>query len=474
MIYCLEELISSPNLPLEIVGNSRVIIKYKTDYLTNSFLYFIRIGRDFLFSFDFFELCERVRDSNINLNPNNKSYPFFIEKGYEPFDSTIVEGIHKVPNLCELVIENGDYYYQLIDLSMYDTDEKGLVIKSICKCFSKDFKNIILFSGGYDSTLLAKVAKDNGIEVELVNGAYSDNLSANDSVEKSYSNRIAKYLGLPYKVVEISQTQFDKNDLDHIVEVQPNTAHYSFIYYSIKKAIGSNNINFISGQQADSILNYGSTSMIKLYKGRIQGIGELVRRYLYMKGNSIHALLFCLLNNLPSRYKQSSMLIGFRKLPIIKDIDIYNSFVYIFEEFLSRVKSPSVVLENNVIFYCMSFLQGSDASGILSLINSTHNPLPFSDYSLIKFYANKNNSLSDIYYPKKTVHELLKEDKTLYSILDKKPNILNISYEIRFAKLVGNLNLLSEYNELARKYSIKGPITFNRYHLVHCLHKIFG
>lgn len=473
MIYDIHDLAERKNLTIKVYEN-RISVQYNSSHLTNDFLYFSQTDSGFKFSFDFFELCIYLKREGCILSPYTESFCFFVEKGYEPFDSTIIREVYKLPNLCELIIQGNDFKYDIVDLGQATIkDEKSTINKAICNSFDKCAKNIILFSGGFDSTLLAKIAKDNGYDVELVNGAYSDNLSANDSIEKNFSNKIADYLRLPYRVIKIEPKEFTRKDLYSIIESQPNTAHYSFIYYAINREISHENVNIISGQQADSILNYGSTSMIKLSGFHVQGLGELCRRYLYMKGNLLHGLIFAIFNGLPFRLKQASLLVGYRKLPIIKKISLYNSFADIYNLFLSKLNQPDVIINNNILFYSTSFLQGSDASGILRIMKTQKHPLPFSDLDLVKYYAQKNNSLSDVFYPKRIIHEILKEDKELYKILKSKPNIQNISYEIRFYQLAKTLNIETEYKEMASQYSIEGEMSFNKFHLVYCLNKIF-
>lgn len=450
-------------------------ITYDNNYLTERFLYYFLGSGDTVFSYDFWELCDYLRKSGVKVTPNSRLYPFFDKKGYAPFDSTIVTEIYKLPNLFRAAFSPGkDVIYTLCNIEKtYTGTERELVTKAIMNCFKRENKNVILFSGGFDSTLIAYIAKKNDFDVELVNGAYSDDMSPNDPVEKEYSNRLASYLGQDYNVIKIDQHKVTKETITSIIAKQPNTAHFSLIFNAINEFYKGQPVNFISGQQADSILNYGSTSVPRINGLKPEGYGELIKRVINMSNSKVLKTVFKVLNP-KLELAQPSIITGYRKFPIIKDSLTYNSIATLYSDFLSKCSSPECVLNNNILFYTLTHMSGSDASAIINCIDSIGDPLPFNDKELIWYYMFKKNSMKEKILPKRIIHEILQEDPTLYDIISHKPNTLNISYEIRFDVLCKELNLNQEYERLASIFDLPRKISYNNYHLAKCYERIFS
>ncbi|MDR0676447.1 MAG: 7-cyano-7-deazaguanine synthase [Elusimicrobiota bacterium] len=462
--------------------DNKVIIRLKNDYIGCDFLYYSHLGEHIYISFNFFELCEFLLQKT-DVTINQRILHFFTKYGYAPMDYTIINEIYKLPNLCELVfnrIENHISYRVSINDRYKEMNSQDVIVKTIYRSLDKNKKNIILFSGGLDSTLIAILAKKKleSDNIELVFGKYEGVNFKPHLIDEECSDSISKELNLKIRKIIVDINDLRVNDFEDIIYSQPNSAHFSFIFKKISDFYKNCDVNYISGQQADSILNYGSTSPIKIGNKGLEGFGELIRRYLYMSNSIKLNLVFKYLNNekkILYRYPQLSLYYGYKKLPIINDYIEYNNLASLYNSFIKKTTTNIDILENNLLFYVFFHLSGSDASGILNIMCSKERSiLPFNDINLFSFFCIKKNNLEEIFIPKKAIVDILKKEKIIWNILKNKPNIPNISYEIIFNEVAKNNDLMSDYLRISSNYKINLPFCFNSYHLAKCYEKIYG
>lgn len=486
MIYSLNNgTIKQLNKSFSCIHSDNVIrISYTQSYLERQSLYYTICHNDFICGNDFFELVIYLRKLNVRIELETGILNFFLEKGYAPFDYTIIKGIFKLPNLVSLILDKNNYSisYSLERIESDDQDDLSVIENSIRSCLDVNRKNVILFSGGYDSTLLALISRKylplN--KIELVTGKIQGNSYKPNIDDVKYSKVIATYLGLEHHVVSVDLHDIEYPDLDKIIYSQPNSAHFSIVFEKINSEYISKGCHFISGQQADSILNFGFTSFVKFDKGRIEGIGELLRRYIYLSNSYLCKNIFRFLNpQLSSHCFQLSLMCGERKFPLIKGdekkqlyyklSDAYDSFLFKFSK-----QDKNRILNSFQLFYIFTHISGSDASAILNNIETNGNPLPFNQKELISHFILKHNSYRDKYIPKRPIMDLIKnEDVKLYDLIRRRPNTPNISYLDNFCIIGRHLNLNDYFARAEAVYNLKLPYCYNAYHLYRCLDKIY-
>lgn len=484
MIYNAGENISElDSLGILIKEDSNSIeLEYKSEYLTTKFLYYSVYKGTLICSFDLFEIQRKIKTLKGETSIERDVLDFFIEKGYTPFDVTYIKEIYKLPNLVKLIFNkrNQTIKYELIRKAVDpNVKPEEMISEAIRNSVEKDKKNYILFSGGFDSTLVADIAKYrlSKDQIELITG----NLVTTDFIpnieDVHYSKVLSSKLGLPLKVVDKELKSVTTEDLDHITLSRPTTAHFSIVYQAIKDYLNSESsqdYHVISGQQADSILNFGSTSFFKL-RGRnrfFEGKGDLFVRSLYLSSPVYVKLLFSLINNGDSEGYILSPVVGKNKTPLIRNKTLYMDLLKLYKSFVSKFNKEDIqmIQSSFLLVYIFTFLSGSDASGVISTFN-TDNSLPFSSKSLLWYYLTKENSLLDKIIPKRPIMNLLKQDKEVWETLKTRPNTPNISYLENFNK-IGDILRLKGYQEDTQKiYGLHLPYCFNSIHLLKCLQK---
>lgn len=472
---------SLPDIPgiISKVDSNDIHLSYREEYLTHKFLYYYVFNDTLQLSFDFFEICESFKNTYGRIEVNKGLIPFFSEKGYAPFDCTIIGNIFKIPNFLTLHVDRKSFTvkYKLDEISLDCSKDTDIIINSIKKVFDPERKNVILFSGGFDSTLIAYLGKKYFKEynIELATGYYSDFSFEPAKIDQKYSQIVADALGFPFVMYSKEIKKITKIEFENIVYKQPNTSHFSFIFDCINNAYKEGKVNFISGQQADSVLNFGSTAFFRLHGLKIEAGGELLGRIIWGLPTPVSSRIFKLLNRAISlKYSQLSLLVGDRKFPVIKNEGLYNSAAQLYEGFLNKMENRYIE-KSNLLFYVLTFLSGSDASGIVNNVTSTGHILPFDDKSLIWHFICKRNTFQDLWIPKRPVMEILKEDKKIWKILMSRPNTPGLSFTLIFDAVNETLHLEEEFNRMKKDLDLEETeFGFHSYHLMLCLKRIYG
>lgn len=464
------------------VSTEIVELEYGSAYLTTNFLYYAIYKGIIICSFDIFELNKKYKSLNGGINIDTEVIPFFMEKGYTPFDRTYWYGIYKLPNMVKLIFDKRTstirYELSRMEIDQVHSSEE-VIVEAIKNSVEIDKYNYILFSGGYDSTLVADVAKQNIPKNQV--GLITGNLTSVDFIPNKedvyYSKILASKLDLSIQYVDKDVTSISMADLDNIIFNKPTSAHFSIVYQSIKEYIenqGESEYHIISGQQADSVLNFGSTSFLKL-KGRnrlFEGKGDLFIRALYLSSPSYAKILFSFINLIDNEGYILSPVVGNRKLPLIKNMDIYANLLLIYNDFVAKFSQEDTefIKTSFLMIYIFTFLSGSDASGVISTFK-TDNSLPFSEKKLLWHFLKKDNKIQDKIIPKRPIMNLLKREDELWKILKTRPNTPALSYLDIFYKIGKALGLQEYQNEIQKQYDIVLPYCYNSIHLLKCLQK---
>ena len=458
-------------------------VSYNSCYLTNEFLYYVKICNEFVFSFDFFEIVNLLR-KNQEISLNIDVINFFVDKGYSPMDYTFINGVYKLPNITKMCIDKQSFgvFYKLNEYeSKNNFTDVDILKKSIYKCFTDNGRNVILFSGGFDSTLIALLGKlkYKKEQLELVTTKFLGVDFEPNRIDIEYSKKIAEVLDLNFRIINVDIDAITSDELDELIFIQPNTSHLSLLFYPVRDFYQRKNMDctFISGQQADSILNIGSTASLKYSSFKVEGLGELFRRLFCLMNPCLSKIIFCLLNPFCSKkYYQLFRICGFKYLPWIKDENKYITYSRLYKAFVKRHYESRRILSSFHLFYLYTHLSGSDASGVLSFLSKNNYPLPFNDLRLVWHFVNKKYTFMDIITPKRPIVDLLKKHVELWDILVDRPNTPNISGDMIFNKISIKLDLEKKYRLYAKEYGIPNNIPFNyqSFHIARCLDKIYS
>jgi hypothetical protein len=292
---------------------------------------------------------------------------------------------------------------------------KNLLNKNLEKL--KNYKrNILLFSGGNDSSLIAQellIQRIKFIPICLI----SEPESYESKINYYNANKICEKNKLILKVIKVNFNK--KINYEKIINNMLFDFHLSILHFEgikiIKKIYGKN-INIICGQGADSILSYGASS---------NTLSHFVSRLSFFYDNII--LNFFLRFFL--RRKYSNELIFFN---IPYEIRFFFSFYYYAlidkELFCKTQKIQRKILNIKKKFLCKKefimylkiygFLQGSDNQVVIKSCNSVgidNVYMPFCDPQIIYAIINKKNNFKDIFFPKYVIKELLNNNFTLSS-----------------------------------------------------------
>jgi asparagine synthase (glutamine-hydrolysing) len=151
------------------------------------------------------------------------------------------------------------------------------IIQSIQKTV-KDKQIGIAFSGGVDSTLLAKICVDLGYNVILLTIGFED------SHDVMFSQEISKILGYDHKIEKIKLTNFSKvsKEIKKIIKIDnlswiENCIAFYYVsklaqHYDIKKVITANGIDelFCGYNAYRNAIKLGESSVMELMESKLE------------------------------------------------------------------------------------------------------------------------------------------------------------------------------------------------------------
>ncbi len=167
----------------------------------------------------------------------------------------------------------------MIDVASFSGLEKGLYDVTVQSLESvKESKTMgISFSGGVDSSLLAKIAKDLGYDVILLTMGFED------SHDVEFSKTMAKILGIRHEIELISENTFSDvarkiSDMINVNNLSWNENCIAFYYvaklakkHNISKVITANGIDelFCGYNSYRDFISEGEEAVIGLVKEKI-------------------------------------------------------------------------------------------------------------------------------------------------------------------------------------------------------------
>lgn len=234
----------------------------KTDFKSIRELFYTFKGRDVIVTDDFFLLASELGE----VAYDNREVSFFINHGYCNHGTTIFEGILRIPpgksihflQTSGIRIDNELDRFDGPNVS-YDEFRKILfeTINKILTLFPQE-KNVVLLSGGIDSTVLLAMVKglrENTIATTM--RFIPRNIVNSKDIKRS--ERAASFLNTEHQYVDIDFKNATINDLEKIVYRMPFAAHLGVDFIDLFQSLSNRNVLAWCGQNCDSIYNLGPT-----------------------------------------------------------------------------------------------------------------------------------------------------------------------------------------------------------------------
>lgn len=421
------------------------------DCLGNFRCYYIKKGKKVYIS-DKFEQIIKYSKKKLNI----EEYNIWKEKNYTLGDSTLFCDIKKIPPGSILKLNDNlkskSYLTYLNDKMIKYKDHCKIVRNSLDESIKNkiDKKIILLFSGGIDSTALAKILQKNKANFEIVYLATFPNTFESEKGLK-LAKIIAKLLKKKLIIIKVKWSLKD-NYFAKIINLMMNDFHTSFVQFGgIKKIIQrfGKNICIMSGQSADSIFCYGASS---------NSNSHFIIRFLNIL--NIKVLHYVVKKLLEIKYKINLTLPqndAERKLTFL-----FSFFYYPFRKSklnIDKYLTKKVNLfckhnENKNIQYMklkiFGFLQGPDNQVLINaakICNFYDIYLPFSNFKIISSTCLNQSKVKSLFCPKYEVKQFL--GKKLINLIN------NFKYNNK--KLIKIDNLQSKIKEkfIKKIYEIK-------------------
>ena len=387
-------------------------------------MYYIECNGKYYFSDDYSYLISVLKKNNIPLILNHKEYLYWIKFGYTTGDSTLYSNINKIPPATQFVIaKNGmivsrKCYFRDIFNTADSIKHTKKSFELLANCFKTLYENnknspiILLYSGGVDSTLLAKMLQylripyiavimkilpynvDNLLDLERakrnIEGCGATTIEYVDvSLEKGYDRNITSLL---------KDLLFDR----HLAISFYETMHF------ISEKFGKDSV-VICGQAADSVLSFGPSDF---------NLSSFIKRCI-LYGNKFTNLLFQPLVNKELGRQYSIVLNRYEKMLAFCDHTRYiyalNSNVEYFSLLKNVVDSCTTHLKSSASKYMylklFTHLQGSDNQVVIKSANAfgiNKVILPFTSVDMVYTTVRYKSIWREIFCPKYVVRDILK------------------------------------------------------------------
>jgi asparagine synthetase B (glutamine-hydrolysing) len=207
----------------------------------------------------------------------------FLLKGYTWKGGTFLNNIKIVsPSINYLLYENG-VKEETIKIPKFNNDNSledqvSKVLKAISE--TEHGKEInLMFSGGKDSTFIALLLNDLGLRFNAIYNKYTSPTFSLNAIDALLSSNVATSQGFKYTELNNNARQDIKNYVLKTIKLLPFEFHTSIAQRNIiEYALSSDSKIMLTGQNADSLYNFGFTGTYTHYKAIIKFlIGKLKR-----------------------------------------------------------------------------------------------------------------------------------------------------------------------------------------------------
>ncbi len=394
-------------------------VSVATDIVGSYRLYFCQIGQDIYISDTYRPLLERMKkDSPLALDRHEHQY--WQRHGYTTGGSTLVPGLHKVPPASILEISAAGVAIR----SYFADDANDPDPVAHCQAFESELqqtiyllsrterKAVLCFSGGADSTLLAVMMKEQGVDYDLVFFRPVPSIAVNES-DLIRAKIVADQLGKELVEIEVLLTPKVER-YRPVVRQMLFDRHFAVLHFeALRKVrdIYGTGILVVNGQGSDSILSFGPSMPNK---------GDLAARLLLNKPFGWLARMAALSVRL--KFGQPCRIPGNRDEFRAAFFDQkgyftviepelsrgYRKFIHeIITDLASRFEHEASLLMYLKVY---GFIQGSDlqvvirsacAAGLKSTV------LPFATPGVIQSTIRLRDSSKDVFHPKYAIQRAL-------------------------------------------------------------------
>lgn len=407
-------------------------IKYLANDIFGNFRVYYYEDKTGLFISDNWQMIvNKVKDEHGKLVIDKNEKYYFSRHHYTTGGRTYVKHVDKMMPASIYTISakglNKEIYFKKGITKSYDDGyyrDKNfeLVSENIRKAIQPEYKNILFFSGGIDSTYLAVSMQNQNIPFTPVFINYVPGSKSN-TIDYSKAAAVAKILNMNLEIIETPLADnlnlLNKPVRRHIFD-RAFSVNIEYAVNKLNEKYGSCNI--INGQSSDNIYCWGPSS---------KTTGNFIQRFftseIYFKRSKvIKSLLSAVVKQLYCiKWKTN---IGF-KIPStnsdywlgILDPQGYLPFIHTdkryleYRNYLSQIAEDTLICLNResetarMYFKLMTYLQGPDnISFVESCRAYSHNPVhPFVDARIVYLKMRYQNELKNLFHPRYVLEELL-------------------------------------------------------------------
>lgn len=398
--------ITSDNLTIinDIAGNYRMYYMKKSNK--------IYISDDFLTLFNLLDVSERI--------PDIFEIEYWDKHRYTTGEGTFVKSIKKFkPAHITVITENNinehSYFKNIEHIPNREKHFEEILSDlrdsiSIIKTMPQ--KKVLLFSGGADSTLLVKLLQEQKVDFIPVFGKITpaNSMNFDDELKVKYS---ANKLGINVKELLIDANKSLHPEIVDIMFTDRAIAYLLFgMVEAIKKEFG-NDVIILTGEIADSILNFGPTDN--------DIVGFIGRKLMFDRKSLINILFLHILKISRKRYcncclpkNLNEFLCSFFDDNAYKCIidkskskDYYDKCLSIVNKYKTNLNYHSLMM----YLKAFGFLQGSDQYVYVQAAEFYNLKiiLNFATQKIIYSTIKNTDYKYEIYHPKSVVYKILKD-----------------------------------------------------------------
>lgn len=415
----------------------------------------LRISDDYLFIID-------KKRKETGVTKSDLDYQYWLKHRYCIGGRTFIEGIFNFAPATENVLNIAEQQFDtkvVFEDSVNAPNAKdhinashevlGNYFNTLKKVNCSHF--ILMFSGGYDSLLLACYLMQ--YNIPFIPIYISLNLNEKKGfLEEEKVRQAGQKIGLNVEIIRV-----DAVANDAIYKMQLFDRHFSILHYNAMKSISQRygqDICIINGQGSDSILSFGPSEL---------SIQSFMRRWVLYKNDRFSKFFTTVLSyffkqrfSLPkdSRELTYAFIDETKYCFLVNQAEQKPYYQFIrkkAEEITATIKNRTAL---QLFTKINTFLQGSDnmvVQNSAKVYGIKYLALPYCCYGFIKATALHKDNNKEILYPKYVIKELLRQkfgikknviDKTIDMIkgtrLSASPKIMGIGYEERLLQLSKN------------------------------------
>lgn len=387
-------------------------------------IYYIECRSRLYFSSSYSYLMDVLKANGIGLKLDNEMFLYWKKFGYTLGNKTIYEQIKKMPPAYKFVISpDGIIKSKLCYFSDVQNERNGKVHKlfsfdslyhNLLTIYAKNKECpvILLYSGGVDSTLLAKILQELQIPyIAIIMKLYPETRDNCLDFERARIN-IKKCGAAIVDIVEINLVNGFNNNSALILSDLLFDRHLAVPFYEVMNFIankyGRDSV-VICGQGADSIFSFGPSDY---------NWSSFVKRCI-LYGNNLVRCIFqpIVCKELGFKYKvvlnQSQKLLAFcDHCRYIYAFDRDMPYLHSLQELISNVNG--YILNERALYMYLklfTYLQGSDNQVVIKSANSfgiKKIVLPYVSKKIIDATVRYKDNLKEIFDPKYVVRDILK------------------------------------------------------------------